>query len=223
MKKMLFVILTLGYTLLGFHAGANPLNTEEAKEDTTISMNQVSDAEPNEAERNSFANIGLISGCSFDLNDFYVGDCVLDLTLSTNYGIVFGKSAIADAGILEGTVGINGRYQGDKGRSSYLIGGGFGIDINFIKNDSINKIIPGLFLSAGVSYNKPESKDGYIIGAISVGALLKAFLSKQLAFISSLGAEYSHGYFTQVGYDGVFDSPFDDLKIYLGLGVRYYF
>ena len=221
MKKMLFVTLTLGYTLFGSYVGANPLNTEEAKEDTTISMNQASDTESEKADRNGFANVGLISSCSFDINSF--SDCAFNLLLSTDYGVVFGKSAITDAGILEGKVGINGHYGYATGLgSSYLIGVGFGVDINFIKNDGINKLIPGLFLGAGVAYNKLFNNNSQIIGSVATGAILKAFISKQLAIVPSLGIEYSRGHVIRIGNQPA-DLSSDNLKIYLGLGLRYYF
>lgn len=225
-KKVLFVtlktqiIIILGYTLFGSYAGANPLNTEEAKEDTTISMNQAPDMESDKAERNGFANVGLISSCSFDIDSF--SDCVFNLHLSTDYGVVFGKSAIADAGILEGRVGINGHYSYFGGDSLYTIGVGFGIDINFIKNDGINKMIPGLFLGAGIAYNKPYKNDGQIIGSVATGALLKAFVSKQLALVPFLGVEYSRGHIISKDNQPV-DLSSDNLNIHLGLGLRYYF
>ena len=226
MKKMLFVILTLGHILLGFYAGANPLNTEEAKEDTTISMNQAPDMESEKAERNGFANVGLISSCSFDID--YFSNCAFNLRLSTDYGVVFGKSAIADEGILEGRVGINGRYSAVWGSSeeyasAYSIGIGFGIDVNFIKNDGVNKWIPGVFLGAGVAYNKPHKSNGQIIGSVATGAVLKAFVSKQLAIVPSLGVEYSRGHIVRDKDNQPVDLSTDNLGIHLGLGLRYYF
>ena len=259
MKKTLFVILTLGFTLLGFYAGANPLETEEAKEDTAISMNQAPDMESEKAERNAFANVGLESSYLF----FHSDDNHSDFTLhfSTDYGVVFGKSAIADAGILEGKVGIHGNYNWDSyatvHSSSYLIGGSFGIDINFIKNDGINKWIPGVFLGAGVSYYKRHNDESYtknsrnyikssIIGGVTVGAILKAFVSKQLAIVPFLGVEYSRAYITHKKFhlpplpipqgvlrawgiekeeasDQFVDSSSNSFTIHMGLGLRYYF
>lgn len=258
MKKVLFVTLTLGYTLFGFYSGANPLNTGEAKEDTTISMNQVSDIESEKAERNGFVNVGLKSSYLF----FHSDDNYSDFTLnfSTDYGIVFGKSAIADEGILEGKVGIYGYYSWGSyttiHSSSYLIGGDFGIDINFIKNDGINKWIPGVFLLTGISYKQYDDTSSIhdtssIIGDVTVGAILKAFVSKQLAIVPVLGVKYARNttkekkidmssLFQYVPPKGIIttrkekkekkeiDDQFVELssnsfKIHLGLGLRYYF
>ena len=199
MKKILFVTLTLGYTLFSAYAGANPLNTEEAKEDTTISMNQVSDTESEKVERKTFVNVGLKSSYLFFHSDDNYSD--FTLYLSKDYGIVFGKSAIADAGILEGKVGIHGYYSwgsyATAHSSSYSIGGDFGIDINFIKNDGINKWIPGVFLVTGISYKQHDDESSInndsssIIGDVTVGAILKAFVSKQLAIVPFLGVRYA--------------------------------
>ena len=152
-------------------------------------------------ERNGFVSLALSPSFLF-YEDFKYDDFYFDI--GTNYGIVFGKSAVADAGIIEGALGLNGTVTPKEWRITV----GFDIEINFIKNDGINKIIPGLSLSASLSYLEkpiyviPLNNKSNIIGEfiddglgflVNGGLYLKYFALKQLAIIPSVDIGY--GYF----------------------------
>ena len=227
MKRILYakIVIAFGYMFFGFYAEADQSKALEVKEDITsekqvLSMTQVSDMKSNKAERNGFVTVSLTPSCSFSI-DPSSSECIFDLDLATSYGVVFGKSALADAGILEGKVGIYGEY------SSYFWNAGvqFGIDINFIKNNGINKMIPGLFLGTGISYNEWNDRS-LIIGGLALGAMLKVFVSKQLAVIPDVGVLYSHDYIVMESSSKDKHANFLELnkvKINLSLGLRYYF
>ena len=223
MKRTLYakIVIAFGYMFFGFYAGADQSKALEVKEDITsekqvLSMTQVSDMKSNKAERNGFVTVSLIPSCSFSI-DPSLSECIFDLDLATSYGVVFGKSALADAGILEGKVGIYGKY------SSYIWNAGvqLGIDINFIKNDGINKMIPGLFLGTGISYYEWNDRS-LIIGSLALGVQLKTFISKDLALIPHLEARYNRSHVMQVGGQPE-HLPSDKIILSLGLGLRQYF
>ena len=159
MKKILYVtsktkiIIAIGYILLGSYAGANQLKIAEADmTNQKQAEEQVSDMELDKGKRNNFVTVSIAPSCSFINPPF--SRCHFNLDFSTNYGIVFGKSALADAGILEGNITGEGGYSGI--RWYFVVGGK--IDINFIKNDGMNNVIPGLFLGADIGYNKVNIK-----------------------------------------------------------------
>ena len=153
--------------------------------------------ESDTVERNGFASLALSPSFVF-YNDFKYDDFYFDI--GTNYGIVFGKSAVADAGIIEGAVGLSGVFAPKKWRATV----GFDIEINFIKNDGVNTIIPGLNLSASVSYmeelidivlmsNPPIFGLTYtdeINFTVNGGLYIKCFVLKQLAIVPSVDIGY---------------------------------
>ena len=153
--------------------------------------------ESDAAERNGFVSLALSPSFVF-YNDFKYDDFYFDI--GTSYGIVFGKSAVADAGIIEGAVGLSGTFAPKK----WSVTLGFDVEINFIKNDGVNKIIPGLNLNASVSYmeeltdmifmsNPPVFGSAYIDDInflVNGGLYLKYFVLKQLALIPSVDIGY---------------------------------
>ena len=204
-----FIIVAFGYILPGFFAGASQIDTPEVKEASSIE--QASEVESNETKRNGFFDVGLAPRCSF----YFYGDssgCDFNLALSTQYGKVFGKSALADAGVLEGKVIVNGNYSS----VLYNIGAGFAVDVNFIKNDGINRIIPGLHLEVLVGY---QSKGKIDITTYSLvgGVVLKVFVSKQLAIVPSLATGFVRSHTTEV------TDTRNTVIVSLNLGLRSYF
>lgn len=73
----------------------------------------MSDTESDKGKRNSFVTVSIAPSCSFNV-DPISSDCAFDLDFSTNYGIVFGKSSITDAGILEGNITGSGGYSANR-------------------------------------------------------------------------------------------------------------
>ena len=152
----------------------------------------------NKVERNGFVSLTLSPSFVF-YEDFKYDDFYFDI--GTNYGIVFGKSNVANAGIIEGALGLSGIFAPEKWRITF----GFDVEINFIKNDGVNKIIPGLNLNASVSYieeltdivllsNPPIFGSTYrdeINFLVSGGLYLKCFVLKQLALIPSVKIGYA--------------------------------
>lgn len=159
------------------------------------------------AERDGFVSLAFspsfIFYDDFKYDDFYFG-------IGTSYGIVFGKSAVADAGIIEGALGLDGFFAPEGWKATV----GFDVEINFIRNDGVNKIIPGLRLNVSLSYvekltdlilwsNPPIFTKWYKEDfgfSVNGGLYLKYFVLKQLALISSVDIGY--GYF-QRGLIGV--------------------
>ena len=220
MKRILYakIVIAFGYILFGIYAGADQLNMAEVKE--VPSMEQVSYMESDKAKRNSFVTVSIAPSCSFSI-DPLSSDCVFDLDFSINYGVVFGKSALTDAGILEGNITGEGSYSS---HAWHLVVGGE-IDINFIKNNGVNNLIPGLFLGAGIGYSNVKvnnDKSGRTIGSVVVGAKLKAFVSKQLAIVPYLGAQYSQGHIAMIN-NKLVNLSSNHITVSMGLGLRYYF
>lgn len=90
----------------------------------------------------------------------------------------------------------------------------------------MNNMIPGLFLGVGIGYNKVTldggESSGRTIGGVAVGAKLKAFVSKQLAIVPYLGAEYSLSHIT-IQNNKLVNLSSHEAIVSLGLGLRYYF
>ena len=172
-------------------------------------------------ERNGFVSLVLNPSFTF-YNDFKYDNFYFDI--GTNYGIVFGKSTVADAGIIEGVLGLSGVVTSKKWRATVA----FDIEINFVKNDGVNKIIPGLNLGVSVSYvekltdivlwsNPPQFAQTYIDDSsflVNGGLYLKYFVLKQLAVIPSLEIGY-------VAYGTSFQKSIIGLGA--GLQMRMYF
>lgn len=154
--------------------------------------------ESDAAERNGFVSLALSPSFIF-YNDFKYDDFYFDI--GTNYGIVFGKSSVADAGIIEGAFGLSGIFAPKK----WSVTLGFDVEINFIKNDGVNKVIPGLNFGVSVSHiekhelirvlwsNPPivgPGSRGEFNFTVSGGLYLKYFVLKQLALIPSVDIGY---------------------------------
>ena len=130
-------------------------------------------------KRNGFVSFALNPNFVF-YEDFKYDDFYLDF--STSYGIVFGKSSVADTGIIEGAMGLSGTF----GPKKWIVTLGFDVEINFIKNDGVNKIIPGLRLGSSLSY---KDNFGFLVNG---GGYFKYFALKQLAIIPSLHIGYEY-------------------------------
>ena len=229
------IIILIYAFFVGFCAGANSLQVLEVKEGMAtvkvpegrvLSVDQVLYTEPvpyieedksknnnDVPKRNGFATteLGVLYSVKvYDFNNFA-------FAITTGYGEVFGKTEIADAGIFEGTARVSGTFSG---RSSDLAVG-MATEINFIKNDGINKLIPGLAVHLSLGYVEVDSRNGYSI-SVGLGAYLKAFVSKQFALIPNLALDF-------VRYSGSDSSNTIAIKggssviLSLGLGLRRYF
>ena len=149
-------------------------------------------------KRNGFVTLlGLWPSIKF-YDDFSYEGFYLDV--ATNYGLVFGK--LADAGIVEGAVGLSGTVAPSGWGGTVSVG----TELNFIENNGVNKVIPGLSLNFSFSYsvkhyvilmNNPYSpsydisNDGFGFH-VSTGLYLKYFFSKQFAVMPTVQIGYGH-------------------------------
>ena len=210
------IIIALGFVFLGFYTGADQLKVLEVKdgmatvkvpEGQTLSADQVlyteqMATESDQAQRNGFVTAYLMPFYNFNAEQFAV-------SILTSYGEVFRESPIFDAGILEGTVAVSGQFS-KEGWGATI---GIGTEINFMKNDGINKLIPGLKL--GIDWTDIQLKKGRGTSiALSVATYLKAFVSKQFAIMPVLQLSYGTGNYQPKG---------DDIILGLGVGLRRYF
>ena len=232
MRKMLCaslkakIIIAFGYMLFGFCAKANQLNTDQlntgevkesitdeniSSEEQVVSENPWIHVKSDEAKRNGFFTVKLTPRCSFSSSK-----CIFDL--STNYGIVFGKSSIADAGILEGKLELSSKYMPKSEDFSMNFRGV--MEINYLKNDGKNKMIPGFHINTSFGYEREKGVMSRLSG-LGLGIHLKAFLSKQIAVISHL----TFGYFMVTGDPGKSSllGVMSNEEVGLGLGLRRYF
>ena len=236
LNSSLIIKFTLICTFfIGLYAGADKqpvpeatvdkatVTTPEIQKDTTPV--KVLEAEPKKPERNGFATLYLNS--SYDTEDF-------SMDISTGYGVVLGNSAIADAGVLEGRVGVSGGLPGN----GWSIGFNTTAEINFIKNDGVNTLIPGLMFSANFGYRErwivwimpyPPPETEYqeaasIHWSFDLGGYLKVFVSKQFAVIPYLGLNYN-AYSADFTHNVKSDKNIRDERITLtgGVGLRQYF
>ena len=132
-------------------AQSNPVVQPDAASKTDTSVFQMSEVEVDKPRRNGFATLYLSPFYSFDFRE-------LGLSVSTGYGVVFGGSAIAPAGIFEGRLGVDGVFF----KGAWAVAVNIGKEINILKNDGINKLIPGLRLNVGIGY-VDNSRDKYYI------------------------------------------------------------
>lgn len=220
---------------IGFYAGADQKPVPEATVDkTTVTAPEVKtdmatlkvpEIKMDKPERNGFASLYLNS--SYDTADFI-------MNISTGYGVVLGKSAIADAGVLEGRVGVSGGLPGN----GWSLGFNTTAEINFIKNDGVNTLIPGLMLGANFGYREnwvmffypnpsPETdyKEGDLMSwGFNLDVYLKAFVSKQFAVIPYLGLSYNNysaNYINRNHHNQNISS--EVLALTVGVGLRQYF
>ena len=201
---------------IGFYTGADQQPVSEAtaneatvtvpevKTDTAIF--KVPEVKVDKPERNGFVTLYLEPTYYFDIDRLY-------LLILTGYGVVMGQSNIADAGILEGTMNVSGVLN-NKG---WALGFNIGTEINFVKNNGMNTLIPGLMLTVGIGYahNLQSKSDGDGLGGrLDLGFYLKAFVSKQFALIPYLEGGYGIS-------SGVYQKGVGVLRV--GLGLRQYF
>ena len=181
MKRIFFTVLFY----IGFFAGAEGLQSlaspSDAAPHTDTSVFQMSQMEVVKAKRNGFvaSDFGIVYVPKADSFIF---------TIETSYGEVIGKSDIAPAGTFEGMASVKGAFSA--GVSNIVISAT--TEINFIKNDGMNKLVPGLDISVSLGYVDTPSSEGYL-SSIGGGVYLKAFISKQFALVPHLGIAYGQG------------------------------
>ena len=178
MKKIFFILVLF----IGFYAGAeqsqDSVSQQDSATDTTVF--KVPEVTVDKPKRNGFVSstFGVIYFPDADRFTF---------AISTIYGEVVGKSDIADAGIFEATTSVSGAFS--MGNSVVAITGT--TEINFIKNDGINRLVPGLSLKVSLGYVDNSSSIGYI-STIGGEVYLKAFVSKQFALVPHLSIMYAY-------------------------------
>ena len=220
---------------IGVYASADQQPASEATVDKTIvtvpevqtdkATFKVPEVEVDKPERNGFATLYLNS--NYDTE-------VFSMNISTGYGVVLGKSALADAGVLEGRVGVSGGLPGN----GWSVDFNTAAEINFIKNDGVNTLIPGLMLGANFGYSEswllwimpnPPPETEYkeadsVEWGFNLGFYLKAFVSKQFAVIPYLGLSYNI-YSANLASSVKSNKSIGDESIALtgGVGLRQYF
>ena len=204
MKKIFFTLLLC----VGFCAGAEQLQGSVSQPDTAsgtdTSVFQMSEVVVDKSKRNGFVSSKFGIVYPPDLNKFI-------FVIKTSYGEVVGKSDIAPAGTFEATTSITGAFSG--GSSVILMSGS--TEINFMKNDGMNKLVPGLSISVSLGYVDNSSAGGYT-ASIGGGVYLKAFVSKQFALVPHLEVAYVRGGADDVGTGS-------GLLLGGGVGLRRYF
>ena len=234
------IIIALGFVFLGFYTEADQLKVLEVKdgmatvkvpEGQTLSADQVLYTEQTATElekgkRNSFATFYATPSYYFYHEDF-------SLLMDVGLGKIISLPSLVPDGILEGEMGFNGQFS--YGGEEW----GWGVDIelrteiNFIRNDGINKVIPGLRLGVGAGYDAFPQYEGPEID-INLAVYLKAFLHKQLAIIPTLKLSYIASYKAPIWIIPMsnankarseVDDPlkYDDILLGLGIGLRWYF
>ncbi len=187
------IIIVLGCVVfIGLYAGAEQSQAsvpqkasvpqQESVTDTTVL--KVPEVTVNKPKRNGFVSstFGVIyfPDLDFDPDSF-------TFAISTSYGEVVGKSDIADAGTFEATTSISGAFSA--GDSAVAVNGA--TEINFIKNDGMNKLVPGFSLKVSLGYVDDSSSIGYF-SAIGGEIYLKAFVSKQFALVPYMSITYAY-------------------------------
>ena len=126
---------------------------------------------------------------------YYFIDSQFGLSVRGNYGLVVSRETIVPEGIFELQAGLDSQiintWTGRNRLNVYLIW-----EINFIKNDSINMVIPGMDLFGSYNLlgygNLFTTRKTNIAHSISIGSgfFLKLFISKQFALVPRLSIEY---------------------------------
>ena len=208
MGKIFFTLIFF----VGLYAGAEQMQDSASQPDplskTDASVSQMSKVAVDKPKRNGFVSstFGIVSP-NFDGFVFVV---------ETSYGEVVGKTDIADAGTFEATTSIVGVFS--DGNTAVAVNGT--TEINFIKNDGMNKMVPGLGIVISVGHVGTSSARGFFT-SIGGELYLKAFVSKQFALVPYFGVEYVHG---GASSDlGSVSVSGDGLVLNLGVGLRRYF
>lgn len=207
MRKIFFTVIFL----VGSYAGAEGAIGTEQLPDSASQMDssafKMPEAKEDKPKRNGFVSstFGVVSG---DLDNF-----VLDI--ETSYGEVVGKTEIADAGTFEASTSVSGTFAA--GGSILLVSGS--TEINFIKNDGINTLVPGLGVNVAVGYVDAGTATGYIT-SLGGELYLKAFVSKQFALVPYFSLAYAQGGVSDYDLSGLRASG---VGFSLGVGLRRYF
>lgn len=236
------IIITLGLVSFGFYAGADQLKVLEVKEGMatvkvpegqTLSTDQVLytkqiATESKKAKRNGFATFYVSPNYSFNQSTYVT---LLDIGL----GKMISLPSLVPDGILEGEIGFDGStYWGEEERFEWHFNIDLRAEVNFIRNDGINKVIPGLSLGVGTDYYVLSHIEGPMMD-LNLAVYLKAFISKQLAFISNIKMSYivlsdteplyalANGEYKEYGNNSYVKLKKDDTILSVSIGLRYYF
>lgn len=219
MKKILFTFVFL----VGSYAGAEqlpdstsqmgsvPQMDSNSQMDSSSRMDapipQMPEAAVDKPKRNGFVSstFGVVTP---NLDQFI-------FAINTTYGEVIGKTDIADAGTFEATTSITGAFA--EGSSLLLVSGA--TEINFIKNNGMNKLVPGLGISISVGHAKVKRFSGYV-ASFGGSLYLKAFVARQFAIVPYFSVAGTTGGISGANDFGVSDGG---LELGLGVGLRRYF
>ena len=183
---------------------SKPNNVASGTDPAVFQMSEVGVVKP---KRNGFFSATLNFNYAFTVNQSVFG-------ITTDYGQVLGHSNIAPAGTFETAVSVSGAFS--RGVSQISVGGTG--EVNFIKNDGINKLVPGLAIGVSLGYKGSASINGFF--SITGGNLyLKSFISNQFALVPYLGATYVYGS-ADIGTSSGTATGF---LLNVGLGLRNYF
>ena len=230
MKKIISIAIFI--CTFGFYAsaGSDELIVLEVQEGTAtvkvpqdqeLLVNQVLFTEPVESininaddavKRNAFYNFDIEPAYSFKFREF-------TLSYHTSYGWINKKSYIAEAGTFEGSLGVSGDFI-----PSIAFGIKANLEFNLIKNDGMNKVVPGLGLSTSFAIASKTNNRALGFG-IGAGTHVKLFISKQLAFIPNVKLNYNYASTRRnhiLAFHG-FQASGSSLFIGLSLGLRHYF
>ena len=209
MKKIFFILVFS----IGFFVEAEKLqdvaftiNTGPEMDTSVLKIPEMEKAseqvEVEEPKRSGFASSGFGVMYSPSAKDFI-------FNIMAGFGGVIGKlGIIADAGIFEGMASIDGAFSGGTSRIRLSAA----VEINFIKNNGINKMIPGVNINVSLSHLDAQSVKGRISSSIGGGFYLKTFVSGQVALVPQLEIAYTRS-----------DTDVSGLKLGGGLGLRTYF
>ncbi|MYE07850.1 MAG: hypothetical protein F4X95_03770 [Oligoflexia bacterium] len=160
------------------------------------------------AKRNGFATFYITPDFNLHSNEF-------SLMIQAGLGKIIDLPNLISTGLLEGELGFNGLIKEEEQTLSLQLK----TEINFIRNNGINNLIPGMDVPLILSINGLGRSFSRLYFNIGTGMYLKAFMSKDFALIPRLGIKLN----LQASGFGYLKERSPTVSLELGLGLRRYF
>ena len=161
-----------------------------------------------QAKRNGFATFYVTPSYYFYYNDF-------SLLVHAGLGEVINMPKLIPNGILEGELGFSWLISKDEQVLNLQVK----TEINFIKNDGINGLVPGMDIPLSLNINGLGRLFSALSFNVGTGVYLKAFVLKDFALIPRFGINLN---LLTAGF-GYLKGRGHVVSLELGLGLRRYF
>ena len=160
------------------------------------------------AKRNSFFTFYVIPDFRIYYNNF-------SLMMQVSLGKVIDLPNLVSTGFLEGEIGFKGLISEEE----QILDLQLKKEINFIRNNGINSLIPGIDFPISLNIDGLGKSFATLSFNVGTGFYLKAFLSKNFTLIPRFGIKLN---IRTAGF-GYLKNRGNTLSLELGLGLRKYF